>query len=177
MPHPQLTELQIRQLANWVAAYISEQRTSLLAKASSIEPPPRSALQSFFPAEVLETVKIVRGRASGPAFYAQLRSIGITNAPRFSEMAGITFQDVVVHVEPLTRQVLFHELVHAVQYRQLGWQGFAEHYVRGFLSSGSYEEIALEKQAYELEGRFVKDPTDCISVDPEVRRRLKLQQL
>jgi len=177
MPHPQLTDLRFDNSQIGLRHIFSEQRTSLLAKASSIEPPPRSALQSFFPAEVLETVKIVRGRASGPAFYAQLRSIGITNAPRFSEMAGITFQDVVVHVEPLTRQVLFHELVHAVQCRQLGWQGFAEHYLRGFLSGGSYEEIALEKQAYELGGRFVKHPTDCISVDPDVRRRLKLQQL
>jgi hypothetical protein len=52
--------------------------------------------------------------------------------------------------------------VHAVQYWQLGLQGFAEHYVRGFLSGGSYEEIPLEKQAYELEGRLVKDPTDCL---------------
>jgi len=153
MPHPQLTDLRFDNSQIGLRHIFSEQRTSFLAKASSIEPSHRSA-RSFFPEAVPETAKIVRGRASGPAFYAQLRSIGITNAPRFSEMAGITFQDVVVHVEPLTRQVLFHELVHAVQCRQLGWQGFAEHYLRGFLSGGSYEEIPLEKQAYELEGHL-----------------------
>jgi len=41
-------------------------------------------------------------------------------------MAGITFQDVIVHVEPLQTSLLFHELVHAVQYKHLGLQGFAE---------------------------------------------------
>lgn len=91
-------------------------------------------------------------------------------------MAGITFQDVVVHVEPLTRSLLFHELVHAVQYIHLGLPGFAELYVRGFLSGGSYEEIPLEKQAYELEARFAGNPTEHFSVDADVRRRLKLRQ-
>ena len=58
--------------------------------------------------------------------------MGIRNAPPFSDMAGITFQDVVIHVEPLTETLLFHEMVHAVQYKHLGLQGFANAYVRGF---------------------------------------------
>jgi hypothetical protein len=69
-------------------------------------------------------------------------------------MVGITFQDVVVHVEPLTTPLLFHELIHAVQYKHLGLSGFAKHYGHGFLTGGSYEEIPLEKQAYGLEERI-----------------------
>jgi hypothetical protein len=34
--------------------------------------------------------------------------------------------------------LLFHELVHVEQYRQLGIPRFAELYVRGFLSGGGY---------------------------------------
>ena len=68
-----------------------------------------------------------------------------------------------MHVDPLSRAFLFHELVHTVQYKHLGLQGFAEQYVRGFLSGGSYEEIPLEKQAYELEGKFRKGPDRVFS--------------
>jgi hypothetical protein len=177
MPHLKLPEAQISELASWVAVYISEQRESFHGKAVSIEPSHQAALQPFFPAPVLEGVKVTQGRASEPSFYPQLRGMGIKNAPPFSDMAGITFQDVVVHVEPLTRRLLFHELVHAVQYVHLGLQGFAEHYVRGFLSGGSYEEIPLEKQAYELEARFAGNSDETFSVEADVQRRLKLRQL
>jgi hypothetical protein len=177
MPHPKLSDTQIRELTSWVAEYISEQRASFRSQAASIEPNHKTALQQFFPATLLDEVKVVRGRAGEPSFYRQLRGLGIVNAPPFSDMAGITFQDVVVHAEPLTRSLLFHELVHAVQYSRLGISGFAEHYVRGFLSGGSYEEIPLEKQAYELEGRFASNPAEQFSVDADVRQRLRLQQL
>jgi hypothetical protein len=177
MPHPKLSEAQIRQLTSWVATYISQQRESFHGKAAAIEPAHKVTLQPFFPAPVLDGVRVVRGRASEPAFYPQLRGMGIMNAPPFSDMAGITFQDVVVHAEPLTQPLLFHELVHAVQYSHLGLQGFAENYVRGFLSGGSYEEIPLEKQAYELEGRFASNPAEQFSVDADVCQRLKSRQL
>jgi hypothetical protein len=177
MPRPELSEMQIRELASWVATYISEQRTSFHSKAASIEPSHKAALEQFFPANLFDDVRVVRGRASEPSFYRQLKGLGITNAPPFSDMAGITFQDVIVHAGQLTRPLLFHELVHAVQYRHLGLPGFAQHYVRGFLSGGSYEQIPLEKQAYELEGRFVNNPAKQFSVDADVLQRMKLQQL
>jgi hypothetical protein len=48
--------------------------------------------------------------------------------------------------------LLFHELVHVEQYRQLGIPRFSELCVRGFLNGGSYEAIPLEVSAYTLEG-------------------------
>jgi hypothetical protein len=66
----------------------------------------------------------------------------------FSLMAAITFSDVIVANVPLTDDILFHELVHAQQYRQLGVEGFAEAYVKGALERGSYNGIPLEEQAY-----------------------------
>lgn len=50
--------------------------------------------------------------------------------------------------------LLFHELVHVEQYRQLGIPRFSGLYVRGFLKGGSYEAIPPEGNAYTLEGRF-----------------------
>ena len=170
---PSLNEKQINEISNLVAGYVTEQREAFAASARPIPDDHRQALCAFFPGEILTDVRITRGRAPEPSFYKLLRMFGIDNAPRFSEMAGITFQDVVVHAEPLTRSLLFHEMVHVVQYKHLGLTGFAERYVRGFLSGGSYEEIPLEKQAYELEAAFGKKPNAAFSVEADVRRRIE----
>jgi hypothetical protein len=176
MPSIKLPDDQIAQLAAWVADYISEQRDIFLAKARPITLEHRKLLQPFFPVAILDSVQVVRGRASEPSFYAQLRAMGIGNAPAFSQMAGITFQDVVVHVDRLTDDLLFHELVHAVQYKHLGLYGFAEFYVRGFLKGGSYEEILLERQAYELEARFTANRGAIFSVEADVLHRIRSNQ-
>lgn len=172
-----LSESQIVQVTKLVAEYIAEQRSTFQSKAEPIASDHTIALQPFFPSDVLSQTLVVRGRASEPAFYSQLRLLGIRNPPAFSEMAGITFQDVIVHVDPLSRTLLFHELVHAVQYKHLGLSGFADKYVRGFLSGGSYEEIPLEKHAYELEGKFAKSPDEVFSVEEDVLNRIRLNRL
>ena len=177
MPRLSLSEKQIREVAGWVAAHIAQQRAALRGKAQPIAPKHKAALEMFFPPDILIDVRVVRGQANEPSFYPRLRAMGIRNAPPFPRMAGITFQDVVVHVEPLTRSLLFHELVHAVQYKQLGVERFAERYVRGFLKGGSYEAIPLEKQAYELESRFVANPAAAFPVADDVRDRIRLNRL
>ena len=130
-------------------------------------------MSAFSPDDVLNTVRITRGRAKEPSFYTRLRAMGIRNAPSFSDMAGVTFQDVVLHVDALTEKLLFHELIHVVQYKHLGLRGFAELYVRGFLNGGSYEEIPLEKQAYALEAKFSASPEDPFSAEADVVARIR----
>jgi hypothetical protein len=174
---PKISEKQVLEVAGWVGAYIAEQRTSFRNQASPIGPEHQRALELFFPLDLLRSVRVIRKRPANPPFYAQLQAMGIQNAPSFSDMAGVTFQDLVMHVEALSMPLLFHELVHAVQYRHLGLEGFAERYVRGFLSGGSYEAIPLEKQAYELEARFVAGQTAPFSVDGEVENSLRMQLL
>lgn len=121
----------------------------------------------FFPREVLS---FVRGKPSDPPFYRHLSAMGIGNAPSFSAMAAVTFPDVVLHV------FLFHELGHAVQYRHLGVEGFAERYVSGFLTRGWYQAIPLEKQAYELEARFAEKPAEGFSVEADVSERIRRRE-
>jgi len=75
----------------------------------------------------------------------------------------------VVSHEPFSNGLLFHELAHVEQYRQLGIPRFSELYVRGFLSGGSYEAIPLEVNAYTLEGRFEQNSARQFSVADEVR--------
>lgn len=177
MPLPKLSGKQIEQLARFVSSYITEQREAFGKRAQPISADYVQQLQTFFPTDVVSSVTVVRGRAPEPGFYTLARMMGIRNMPSFSDMAGITFQNVVVHVEPLSLTLLFHELVHAVQYKHLGIDGFAQRYVGGFLNGGSYEEIPLEKQAYELEARFAANPSAVFSVEDDVKQRIQLNQL
>jgi hypothetical protein len=108
---------------------------------------------------------------TNPPFYPELMRMGFgaDSLPDFEEMAAITFVDTVVSHEPFTDQLLFHELVHVVQYEKLGLAEFATNYVTGFLKGGSYEGIPLERNAYELDGRFATQPTKAFSVETEVQ--------
>ncbi|HWR16424.1 MAG TPA: hypothetical protein VN577_16495 [Terriglobales bacterium] len=83
-------------------------------------------------------------------------------------MTAITFSDVIVSHESFTKSLLFHELVHVEQYRQLGIPRFAELYVRGFLDGGGYDGIPLEVNAYSLGARFEANPQQGFSVTDEV---------
>lgn len=108
---------------------------------------------------------------NNPPFYGELVKMGFEAAslPDFAHMAAITFVDTVVSHEPFSDRLLFHELVHFVQYEKLGLEGFADKYVRGFLSGGSYEAIPLEMNAYQLDTRFAGAPTRAFSVADEVQ--------
>jgi hypothetical protein len=64
-------------------------------------------------------------RVTNPDFYSTLRTMGFSNLPEFAQMAAITFQDVIVSYETFSEGLLFHELVHVEQYRQLGVSRFA----------------------------------------------------
>lgn len=69
--------------------------------------------------------------------------------------------------------LLFHELVHVVQYSLLGLDSFVEQYVLGWVQSGgTYEHIPLERLAFDLEGRYTSQAHVFFSVEVEVRRLL-----
>jgi hypothetical protein len=103
-----------------------------------------------------------------PPFYASLREMGFTGLPDFTAMAAITFCDVVVFHQPVTTELLFHELCHVEQFRQLGIHRFAELYVRGFLSADRYDYIPLDLNASLLRYRFLKNPRRPFSVEIDV---------
>ncbi|MGB6474241.1 MAG: hypothetical protein WBF04_09185 [Candidatus Sulfotelmatobacter sp.] len=128
-------------------------------------------MEPFFAREVIDSVHVLvleGERVPNPDFYPMLRDLGFNNLPDQSAMGAVTFCDVVVSHERFTAGLLFHELVHVEQYRQLGIPRFSELYVRGFLNGGSYEAIPLEVNAYTLEDRFRRDPRRTFSVQAEV---------
>jgi hypothetical protein len=105
-----------------------------------------------------------------PRIQALARALGSPPWLEPERMAAITFNQVIVSAEPMSLRVLFHELVHVEQYRQLKVNGFARLYVRGFLRTGAYEQIPLERHAYEMDEQYAANPARTFSVRDEVRR-------
>jgi hypothetical protein len=173
MATPRLTPDQIAQVSSLVAQYIATQRERYGPRGLPLSAKQRAAMNGYFSPQPLDGTRllVLQGeRVANPDFYPMLRSLGFNNLPDQSTMAAITFSDVVVSHVPFTEGLLFHELVHVEQYRQLGIPRFSDLYVRGFLNGGSYEAIPLEVNAYTLEGRFVANPARQFSVEDEVHR-------
>ncbi len=173
MRTPTLTPEQIVQISGLVARYIAGQRERYAPRAVPLSGQQRAAMGGFFsPEHLAGTRSLVLGdrRVANPDFYPMLRDLGLSNLPDFSLMSAITFCDVVVSHGPFGDGLLFHELVHVEQYRQLGIPRFAELYVRGFLAGSSYDSIPLEANAYILGGRYEGNPAQHFSVADEVRR-------
>lgn len=170
---PRLAPDQIEHVSALVAQYISTQRKMYAPRTVALLAEQKGAIAGFFSPEILASVRLVvlQGeRVSNPDFYPMMRNLGFKNLPDQSTMGAITFSDVVVSHMPFTDGLLFHELVHVEQYRQLGIQRFSGLYVRGFLNGGSYDAIPLEVNAYTLGGRFESDPRRVFSVEDEVRK-------
>jgi hypothetical protein len=168
---PELSPEQIQHVSSLVADYIRTQRENYAGRAVNLPTGPRVEVNPFFGPDVLNTTRIVvleNESVGNPEFYPMLQGLGFTNLPDFGGMAAITFDDLIVSHEALSASLLFHELVHVEQYRQLGVDRFAELYVKGFLEGGSYNTIPLELNAYGLEGKFRKPPHRGFSVEQEV---------
>jgi len=163
----------VSQLATMVEEYINSSRKKYAPQTVPLTDAQRNTMQPFFTDSVLDSARLclLHGiRVPNPSMYSMAKMMGIRNLPDFSDMAAITFVDVIVSHQEFTDALLFHELVHVVQYAQMGLKEFAARYVNGFIQGGSYEEIPLEKNAYLLESRFSQGNGNPFSVDDEVRQ-------
>ena len=168
MPHLPLTPGQVAELVSNVALFIEDQRITHAPTSRPLSEAQRASVAVHFPADVLDHARLTLVKhLQNPPFYVELERIGLQNLPQFKRMAAITFIDVIVSQDEFTPSLLFHELVHVVQYRELGVQKFAEFYVRGFLDTGEYLSIPLERVAYHLEGLFRLRPDLAIEVEKQ----------
>jgi hypothetical protein len=171
MSLPFVNDQVIQMMAGMVSKYIEDQRARYEPAAHPLAAGEIQHFAAYFPAPTLDRARLAPAvpRIKNPDFYLQLRVMGIKNLPSFEDVAAITFVDVIVHNQPLTPAITFHELVHVEQYRQMGLEEFSRRYLKGFLKGGSYEQIPLEKHARELEERYVADAGRPFSVESEVR--------
>ena len=152
----------VLRLLAWLACrWIHHQRRRHLPSARALHDHERQTLEGYFDPDLLASVRICEvERVSRPWFIRPLAWLGVSLDMDFRSAAGITFGDLVLisdlgkgHDVPAA--LLFHELVHVLQYRALGIEGFAQTYVQGWLRNGrAYMAIPLEQEAYALEGRF-----------------------
>ena len=180
MDFKNLPPAMISQLASMVEEYVTSSRKKYAAQAVPLTDAQRTAMQPFFSAGVLDSARfcVLRGtRVSNPPMYAMAKMMGIRNLPDFAAMTAITFVDVIVSHQEFTDTLLFHELVHVVQYAQMDLKEFAARFVDGFIQGGSYEEVPLEKMAHALESRFSQNATQVFSVDDEVRQWREMEKI
>ena len=166
-----LTSEQVAQVSGLVAQYIAAQREVFLPRAVPLTAVQRAAMSGFFAPQLLDGIRVC-----GIGWCSGRESIVLPDADGNGDCQSTKLRrngrnylcDAVVSHEPFTDGLLFHELVHAVQYEKLGLAEFAAKYVRGFLSGGSYEVIPLEMNALELDARFARAPTRTFSIEAEV---------
>jgi len=162
---------EIIHYAGLTADYIKAQREAYFPKAAPLAPERFDPFLSFFSEAVLKTTRFhvkQEGPIENPDFLKELHDRGIPFS--LDRLKAITFQDVVVSFEELEPRVVFHELVHAVQYQKLGLKQFAYKYFKGFLTWGAYERIPLEANARLLDEAYAKDPGKPFSVEAEVQK-------
>jgi hypothetical protein len=171
---PTLNPTQVERIVQQVVEYIGHQHQTYRPGAAPLSVRQKDAMFPFFPQPVLDSTRLVvlaGQRVTNRPFYGELTKMGFEAAslPDFAHMAAITFVDTVVSHESFADRLLFHELVHVVQYEKLGLLEFAVKYVRGLLSGDAYEGIPLEMNAYELDARFAAAPTKAFSVADDVK--------
>ncbi len=133
----------------------------------------RAVMRPFFGDQILNDARVLHVPfIENPDFYSELRAVGIPPPLDFRQMEGITFVDTILVSDarhphnPPRPGLVFHELVHVVQYAVLGVSDFVDRYVRGWAKWGrSYAKIPLERHAYTLQEHFEHDPTQGFNVE------------
>jgi len=159
----------------WVHSQQSRYRNA----GSPLPTQERRALDPFFGSTTLDIVRVCWvDLIENPPFYENLLQTERSNLIDFREMDGITFVDTVLLArskvaEPAPISLIFHECVHVVQYQLLGVDDFVDQYVKGWAeNSRIYENIPLERIAYQLQERFETTSKLPFCVEAEVRLRL-----
>jgi hypothetical protein len=172
----------LRYLVAHGRAWVQAQRDHHRRSARKLTLSEKVALNLSFEDRILDMARVKRvALIENPGFYADLNALGIPSPLDFTNSHGITFMDTILVSDrycPSEEQLvplLFHELVHVVQYALLGRDAFVERYVLGWAENGQdYFRIPMESHAYALQARFEANPLQGFSVEAEVRRHLGL---
>jgi hypothetical protein len=144
----------------------------------------RQELAPFFPPATLEQARYRWVDAiANPPFREEALARGVPYKLDFTQSAGLTHNDTFLinrarvpedTAPPVLLLLLFHELVHVVQYDVLGVDDFVRQYVEGYLDSGDYFAIPLELGAFALQA--VAAMGIRFSVEDLVRRTVGLRR-
>ncbi len=156
-----------------VQHYIRVQRNRLISHSVLLQGVEKIQLSPYFSADDIERARIVISDplpVPDPPFAGVVRRLGFDFLST-ATTAAITFDNVIACRKRPAISLLFHELVHTVQYRLLGVPAFARQYVRGFLATKRYRDIPLERCAFDLQFRF-ETQAEPFQVESEVAKWL-----
>ena len=173
------TQVLVSYMAENAGHWIESQRAQHRVHADPLPDTTLAALSGFFEKGTLDRTRIRHVPSiENPPFYKEFEEAGEAFPLDFTVWAAITFGDVIlVNGEqvpgPPSHSVVFHEMVHVVQYDELGIHEFARRYVTPFVQSRfNYMSIPLESVAFDLQGRFEERSGDPFSAEEEIRSRI-----
>ncbi len=165
-------------------SWVSTQREAHRPNARELTNEEKEAMQGFFTSETIDDARIgFVPVLENPDFFTVLENAGHTISLDFRLMSGITFVDTILISEEMRdsaegrwRPLLFHELVHVVQYKLLGLEKFMQLYVHGWATNGyQYAQIPLEVQAYRLQAEFEMAPKLWFDIARKVGEELGIE--
>lgn len=159
------------------SAWVSRRRDMHRARAESIPWAVRDRLAPSFDRGLLQRVEVARIAKIPNPLGGLLSRLTPRGALDLSTVRGMAFIDTIVIADANARpgedeaSLIFHEMVHVVQYQALGTLGFVRAYLAGWLGAGrSYIDNPMEVMAFQLQDRF--DAGERVDVEREVRRAL-----
>lgn len=168
----------IARFKSEAAAWIRAERERHRASAEPLSPADRQALEAFFPESVLDRARVATVEGfDNPGFFSVFDDRGEAYPLDLRRASGMALGDTILLSTRASRgeareRLLFHELVHVIQYEALGVERYMDTYVDGWVERGSYRRIPHEEQAFTLAARFGQAPEATFSVEEEVRRGL-----
>lgn len=155
--------------------WVERRRQVHRRRASPLAEEVRAQLEQWFEPGTLSRARIRSVPPfRNPAVFAHLP----WSLPRLPVHAAITFGDTILVSRlpapgPAPASLVFHELVHVVQYDVLGIAEFTRLYLAGWVAHGfRYRRIPLEVMAFELQRRFDGGERLAEPVEVYVRRAL-----
>lgn len=178
MEPAKFTAAELEQLVAETVLWMQEQRERFFPSSHPLSEEHKSHLKPFFSAEILGRLRIVDASKSGekipyPPFYEKVRAGGARVVPDAAHMTAMPFIDVAVFNRRPTPRTLFHTLVHVAQFEALTVERVMRGYFETLNESGLWMIVPYEEQAYQLDGRYTRNPNDVFSVENEVQEWLR----
>lgn len=158
-------------------AWVRSEREAYRPRALPLSDEERSRLGGYFPREVLDRARVATVKGfENPEFFSVFATYGEPIPVDLRRASGLALVDTILMARAVggassRDRLLFHELVHLVQYQVLGLEAYIEGYVESWAENGrSYRSIPHESQAFELASRF-SSGAEPFSVEREVRAR------
>jgi hypothetical protein len=171
------SERLIVALAPWVGGmWVILRRRRYRRIGRPFTPAERSALAGFFEAALLERVRLAVVPRIEPPLGARVLPVRrFGSLVDLGAVRGMAFGDAIVTTQdPPTPTLLFHEMVHVVQYELFGVRPMLARYVGDYFDRGrDYFAIDAERCAYDLQARFDASLGYPFDVAQEVTRMMR----